>query len=65
MTARERAAYIVRTCEDLGNKFKPGVVEAVASELIPGRDYENVALALDAYAIPPGIEMPWGIRVVP
>lgn len=65
MTAKEHAAHIVRKCEERGHKFKPDVIDAVAAELVPGNEYKNVAKAIDAYRIPTGIEMPWGIRVVP
>jgi hypothetical protein len=65
MDAKEKASYIVRSCEDKGHKFRDGAIEAVAAALIPSEDYENVAAAVNEFLISPGIEMPWGIRVVP
>jgi hypothetical protein len=63
--AEALASAAIRDLEGFGNQFKVGSFEVITQAFLKLKDPDRIASAIERVIIPRGIEMPWGIRVIP
>lgn len=59
------ADALMSDLQGLGRQFRPHARETLLMSLELGESVEKVTKVAEAYLIPQGIEMPWGVWVRP